>query len=236
MVHAVSEVMEYCKIPMAHAVSKLMDYRKLPAVQAVSRQLCVPLCMLVALPVLGGDEWTLERSSGDVKVFSKRTEGFPLKEFRGECEVPASLGTLKSLMMDYNNYQKWFALSRRITLLSSASPTGFTVNYVVASPWPIADREADVAVTVNFDEGAGRGTVTLDAIQSGEKTGRNGLVRITDMHGTFRFTRVDSGRTKVVLTMRVDPRIDMAARFQNDFLRSYPLDTLRCLRKAVLSH
>ncbi len=236
MVHAVSEVMEYWKIPMTHAVSKVMEYRKLPVVQAVSRRICVPLCMLVALPVLAGDEWTPEGSSDDVRIFSKQTAGVPLKEFRGECEVPASLGTLKSLMMDYNNYRKWFALSRRITLLRSASPTSFTVNYVVASPWPIADREADVKVTVNFDEAAGRGTVTLDAIKSGGDTGRNGLVRINDMEGTFRFTRVDGSRTRVVLSMRVDPRIDMAARLQNDFLRSYPLDTLRGLRKAVLSH
>lgn len=236
MVHALSEVMEYWKTPMAHAASKVRDYRKLPAVKAVRRQICVPLCMLVALPVIAGDEWTLERSFDDVRIFSKQTAGFPLKEFRGECEVPASLGTLKDVMMDCNNYRKWFALSRRVTLLRSSSPTSFTVNYVVASPWPIADREADVAVTVNFDEAAGRGTVTLDAIKSGEAAGRNGLVRINDMEGKFRFTRVDGGRTKVVLTMRVDPRIDMAARIQNDFLRNYPLDTLRGLRKIVQSH
>jgi hypothetical protein len=233
MVQAMNRVIKYWNMPMAQAVSEVM---KLPMVQTVSRQICVPLCMLVALPVMGGDEWTLERSSDDVKVFSKHTAGFPLKEFKGESEVPASLGTIKSVMMDYNTYQKWFAFCRRITLLRSASPMNFTVNYIVASPWPIADREADVSVTVSFDEGAGRGVVILDAIRSNEKTGRNGLVRINDMHAKFLFTRVDSGRTNAVLSMRVDPRIDMAARIQNDFLRNYPLDTLRGLVRMSVVH
>jgi hypothetical protein len=64
--------MKYWNMPVAQAVSEVM---KLSAVQAVSRQICVPLYMLVALPVMAGDEWTLERSDGDISVFSKRTEG-----------------------------------------------------------------------------------------------------------------------------------------------------------------
>jgi len=228
MVHAVNSVMKYWNMPVARAMGEVM---KMPVVRSVGRHMCVPLCMMVALPAMGGDEWTLERSSGDVKVFSKQTEGFPLKEFRGECEVPASLGTIRSLMQDHESYRKWFAMTRRITLIGKASPADFTVNYVVASPWPVADRETEVAVSVRFDEAAGRGVVILDSLKSGERTGKNGLVRINDMRAKFVFTRLNGGRTAAVLYMRVDPRIDMPAGVQNDFLRNYPLDTLKGLKK-----
>jgi len=229
----VNRVMKYWNMPVAQAVSEVM---KLSAVQTVSRQICVPLCMLVALPVMAGDEWTQERSDGDIRVFSKRTEGSPLKEFRGECEVPASLEAIRSLMQDHDSYQKWFAMTRRITLARKASITSFTVNYVVPSPWPAADRETEVAVSVRIDEAAGKGVVLLDALRSGGRTGKNGLVRINDMRAKFVFTRVDGNRTGVVLYMRVDPRIDMPAAMQNDVLRNYPLDTLKGLKNMAAVH
>ena len=228
MVHAMNSVMKYWDMPMAQALSEVM---KLPMVRTLSRQICVPLCMLVALPVVAGDEWTLERSSGDVTIYSKQTAGFPLKEFRGECEVNASLGTIRALMLDHDNHRKWFAMTRRISLLRKVSLSSFTLNYVVASPWPLADREAEVVVNARFDEEAGKGVVLLDAVRSGERTGKRGLASINEMHAKFVFTRLDDARTGVVLYMRVDPGIDMPAGFQNDFLRDYPLNTLRGLRK-----
>ena len=194
-----------------------------------------PLCALLvaglAVPLPAGDGWTLERSSGDIRIFTRSAPGLRLKEFRGECVIPAPLEAVRSVMLDHDRYGLWFAMTRRITLLREESPSRFTVNYIVASPWPVADRETDVSIALRFDEKAGTGSVELDAVRSNDPTGRNGLVRITDMRGRFTFTRVDSGRTAAVLVMRVDPRINMSAKIQNDFLLRYPLDTLNALRR-----
>lgn len=194
---------------------------------------CALFIIAMMRPIMAGDEWNFERMSDDIRIYSKHSPEFRLKEFKGECKVPASLGTVKAVMMECENYQKWFAMSRRITLISKTSPSSFTMNYIVASPWPIADRETDVLITIQFDETAGKGVVLLDAIQSPDSTGKNGLIRINDMQGRFEFTRLSHARTKAVLYMRVDPRIDLPMNLQNNYLLNYPIDTFRGLLRMV---
>lgn len=198
-----------------------------------SSVVCAIFIIAMMPALLAGVEWNLESTSDDIRVYSKLSSGFRLKEFMGECEVPASLGTVKAVMMDYENYEKWFAMSRRITLLHKTSPTSFTMNYIVASPWPIADRETDVLITIKFNETAGKGVVLLDAIQSADNTGKNGLIRINDMRGKFEFTRLSDSRTRVVLYMRVDPRTDLPANLQNSVIMDYPINTFQGLKKIL---
>lgn len=198
-----------------------------------SSVLCVIFIIAMMSTLLAGVEWNPESGSDDIHIYSKQSLGFKLKEFKGECEVPASLAAVKAVMMDYENYEKWFAMSRQITLIHKTSPTSFTMNYIVASPWPIADRETDVLITIKFDETAGKGVVLLDAIQSSDNIGKSGLIRINDLQGRFEFTRLSQARTRVVLYMRVDPRIDLPVKLQNNVIMDYPTNTLQGLNKIL---
>jgi hypothetical protein len=47
---------------------------------------------------------------------------------------------------------------------------------------------------------------------------------------------LDPARTNTVFYMKVDPRIDLPMKFQNDFLLAYPIDTLRGLIRMSTLH
>jgi len=192
---------------------------------------CAIIILLVSMSLSGAGDWQLVKSEKQINVYSRPVAGFPLNEFRGNCMIDASLEVIENVMTDFNDYKNWFAMCRKVRIIEKKYGKNFVVHYIVASPWPIADRDSEVSVNVDFNMKGGMGAVVLKSLNTGRIPESKNLVRINSLDAEFVFKRIAPDKTAVVLKMKVDPLIDLSYSFQNNFLESYPLDTLRGLRE-----
>jgi hypothetical protein len=120
-------------------------------------------------------------------------------------------------------------MSRRVKVIRKISDDDHLLYYVIASPWPVADRDVTVRITMRFDHVRGLGEVMLKSVDYSYAPEKEAYVRIQDMEGHFQFYRVEPELTKVTLLMKVDPLLNLSKSYMNRFLAAYPFDTLKNL-------
>jgi len=190
----------------------------------------VTVLLFISTVVLAGESWEVVKKTREITVFARPLAGFSLNQFRAECLIPVSLVVLEGIMRDYVNYPDWFAMSRKIKVIREINNDDHILYYVIASPWPVADRDVTVRITMRFDHSRGVGEVVLKSIDYTYAPEKDAYVRIRDMEGRFSFQRLETDLTKVVLTMKVDPLLDLSKAYMNRFLIAYPFDTLKNLK------
>jgi hypothetical protein len=192
--------------------------------------LAATVMMFASTLVMAGESWEVVKKSQEITVFSRPLPGFSVNQFRGECLIPAPLDVLERIMRDFENYRDWFAMSRKVKVVREINADETILYYVIASPWPVADRDVTVRLTMNFDHTRGRGEVLLKSIDLGYAPEKSSYVRIRDMEGYFVFNRLEPSLTRVSLTMKVDPLIDLSRSVIDGILTGYPFNTLKNLK------
>ncbi len=175
--------------------------------------------------------WNVVKKSSGITVLSRPVDGFALNQFKGQCVIPASLQVIEGIMKDFPAYSRWFAMSRKVSVIKANSVNDYILYYVIDSPWPVSDRDVTVRIRMQFDHAMGKGKVMLKSMTYNYPKEDRSFVRISDMEGSFYFRRVNSELTSVTLIMQVDPLLQFSRSYVNKFLIDYPFDTLRNLQK-----
>lgn len=181
----------------------------------------------------GSDGWQRVKHKNNIDVYSRPVAQFHLNEFRGKCTINQPIESFPKIMLNFDHYQKWFAMCKNVHLIKKLSRNVYIVHYIVDSPWPLSDRDCEVRIRINFNKSKGTGYVFLESTNKGYIPASTKFIRIDRLNGSFIFKKISPEKTAVIFTMKVDPKINMSVGYQNNFLVSYPFNTLIGLKKIV---
>jgi hypothetical protein len=90
-----------------------------------------------------GNEWQLTRHDQrrHIKTYARLEDGKRYRSFRVEAELNTRVETLARVVLDVDNYTKWFWHTRESRLLKQVSPTEFIVYMVHNAPAGLPDRD-----------------------------------------------------------------------------------------------
>jgi hypothetical protein len=90
-----------------------------------------------------GNEWQLTRNDKrrNIKTWARLEDGKRYRSFRVEAELDGQPESLAHVLLDFENYTKWFWQTRESRLVKKVSPTEFIVYMVHNAPAGLPDRD-----------------------------------------------------------------------------------------------
>jgi hypothetical protein len=90
-----------------------------------------------------GREWILTKNDRlrNIKTYVRLEDGKQFRSFKVEAVFEASMQTISNVLLDFNNYTKWYWETRESRLLQQKSSTDFIVYIVHKAPQGLPDRD-----------------------------------------------------------------------------------------------
>lgn len=88
-------------------------------------------------------EWILTKDDRlrHIKTYFRLEDGKQYRSFKVEAVFVASMQTLANVLLDFDNYTKWYWKTRESRLIKQQSSTEYTVYFVHEAPHGLADRD-----------------------------------------------------------------------------------------------
>ncbi len=198
----------------------------------LSKSVIILLCLVVFSQELMAQEWETSKNGKGVKAFTMvRKKG--IKEVKVVTEVDASLEKIVRFITDYNNPKEWKHSTRTSKIVDKQSDSLFTVYFVIATPWPLKDR--DFYATVEVKEGAEE---HITEIIFHPKTGledESRKVRMTDFETKWVLNEIAPEKTMIELYSYGDP-VGVPTSLVNIFIVDTPFKTVQNLKSDIITY
>ncbi len=169
------------------------------------------------------DSWKLEKDRNGVKVFTRKTNGFKLKEFKAITKVEATPEILLNIIREAEKYPDWMAHLSRSHIVKKISDNELYIYSESDLPWPFSNRDI-VTQSLLYWEGNTafvRMTGISDFIPDNK-----GIVRMPYSNGLWIFNPVSKGVTEIIYQYQGDPGGSIPGWVANLFIVDGPYKTL----------
>ena len=176
-----------------------------------------------------GQEWELAKQENEVTAYSKVLEG-GIKAVRVNTEVDASLEKVIRFITDYDNPKEWKHSTRSSKVVDRESTGVFKVYFVIATPWPLKDRDFYADVTVNLSDG--NESCEIIFIPDTKQKNHGNKVRMTNFDTRWKLTDQKNGKIGIELYSYGDP-VGVPISFVNMFIVDTPFKTVKNLKRDI---
>jgi hypothetical protein len=146
------------------------------------------------------NEWLLVKNDRlrSIKTYARLEDGKRYRSFKVEATLDSSTEALARVLLDFENYTRWFWKTRESKLIRQNSPTEYMVYMVHDAPYGLPDRDTVIKGTIepqakNKPYVTLRVTATPDALPA-----KPPLVRMVAEEMTIKF--MPTGDNKVDMT------------------------------------
>ena len=187
--------------------------------------------MVLAATSSHAADWTLGRQEDGITVHTRPVDGSGIDEFRGVAEVDAPAEAIVALLRDSNRFKDWFPNTPESRLLDRNGAVSHQYS-VMATPWPVSDRDNVLRSVLSPDTETGvvEITVTADPDHYPEQPDR---VRVRRAKGLWRFEPLSESRTRVTFQMHLEPGGGIPQWMINARVVATPFEALGNLREMV---
>jgi hypothetical protein len=193
------------------------------------------LMVLLPFPLAAGGDWQKADEDADhgIVVYIRSVEGSPIKEYRGETSVEASLSALISLIADAEAFPEWMHNVRSAKVIEDINDTERITYIAQQVRWPAVDRDLVVYSHLSIDPETLQVTIRVDARPEAYPV-QEGYVRIMEMKSTWQFTPIGNGRVSVVYETHVNPGGRIPPSVVNANVLDTPINSLRGLQEMIV--
>ena len=92
-------------------------------------------------------EWRLDKNEKDVKVYTRKVDGFQVRQFRVESFTSAPISIIDRLFRDISEYPKWMPDVTGAKLLDQVDENTYIYYMTINSPFPVSDRDLVAKMT-----------------------------------------------------------------------------------------
>lgn len=177
------------------------------------------------------DNWKKEIDKDGIIAFTRRVEGKPFKEFRGEVIIESSIPSLIKVISDVENSRCWQYRTKTARFINRDGNKIFYY-YEAQTPSFLKTRVSYQKLELVSDTVSGEVTLFLENIPPIEPI-PNDCLEIPLTKGFWRLTPLENGKTKVELQMYFDPGGMIPAWLANLVVFETPYFTLSGLRKKL---
>jgi len=189
----------------------------------------ISLLLFFAPSLFAGDEWKPAKNSNGIQTYTRNVAGQDLDEFKGITMVNAPIEVITEILMDLENYDKWFGNCVKQRVIKSFAKMDNILYHVQKVP-VITNRDVVVRGTMTADFVKGKAVLDMNAIKSNQMKD-SGLVRMPKLSGKFILTRTSPTTTKVFFSINANPGGSVPAWLANSVVKEQPYKTLKGLKK-----
>lgn len=182
-------------------------------------------CQLVA------QDWTLEKDKEGIQVFTRKVEGYTIKEYKVTITLKTTVTKLTNLLKDHANLKSWFVRCPVSKRLKKVSENEYYIYFLVDSPWPVSDRDNITKMIFELLED-GTQLVHLKCVPD-YLPEKSNLVRLPRLQGKWIFEPQTNGMVKVTQQVLSDPGGKVPAWIINFALVDAPFKAFCNLREEV---
>ena len=181
------------------------------------------------------DEWILVKNDRrhQVVTYAKQEDQKRLRSFRQELTFDASIDAIAALLLDIENYPRWYHLNTESRMLKKVSPTEFYYYQVFDAPPGTPDRDVVVRATIQpYSARSGALKLVLRAAPDFMPP-QPGLVRMPAFEMVATYTPIGNGQIKGVTEGYADPGGNAPAWAINYVQRAAPYRNALSIRRVV---
>ncbi|MEM9177465.1 MAG: START domain-containing protein [Myxococcota bacterium] len=201
----------------------------------VEPQLFLSTLLVVATTLLAtaaqADDWALSREENGIVVHTRPVADSGIDEFRGVAEVDAPAEALVALLRDSARLKEWFPNTPESKLIDREGAISNQYS-VLATPWPISDRDNVLRSVLSRDATTGVVEITL-AANPDHYPEQDGRVRVRRANGVWRFEPLSESRTRVTFQMHLEPGGGIPQWMINARVVETPYEALTNLREII---
>ena len=154
------------------------------------------------------NEWSLVKNDKlrDVKTYARLEDGKQYRSFRATVTMKdVRPETLVRVLLDFDNYNKWYWQVLDTKLIRRVSPTEYYVYMVHKAPAGLPDRDVILHAVVELQTAAKNYVVLRVKAEPGMLPAKPPLVRMIAEDLSVKFTPVEGGDIQVEAEGYVDP-------------------------------
>ena len=192
----------------------------------------VILFAICFLPAFTQTDWELRKDEDNIKVYTKKKEGYSIKASKVITVMETTLPVLVAIMMDAENFYKVVPTSKSSKLLKKVSENEFIYYVATKAPWPVSDR--DGVYSMNFSQDPNTKTVKI-------KVGnipdfypvQDDHIRVPASEGLWQFKPLGNGKVEIIYESVADAGGSIPAWLANSSVVNIPFGTIENLRELV---
>ncbi len=197
------------------------------------RSVVMFICLCLALPAFAAPDWQLKKDKDGIKIYAASIPNSNIKAVRAESILHCSLTQLTALLLDTKAHEQWVYSTKSSHLIKATGPASQVYQSEMSMPWPLANRDAVVALQITQDAGTKVLTVTSASV-SGYMPAQKSIVRVPRSKATWTVTPMANNTLKVEYIAEADPGGAIPAWIANMFCDKGPYETFKKL-DALLS-
>ncbi|MCG8317188.1 MAG: START domain-containing protein [Pseudomonadales bacterium] len=199
--------------------------------QNVLRSISTMLAIFLSCTAVASD-WQLEADEDAIKLYTRQADNSPMKAYKVETRVRASLSSLVAFLNDEKFFPQWMDKVVEVEKLREISDKETLIYQVIDAPWP--EKDQDNILYTKWVQDPDTLAVTKKIVaepmyMNAHKDRR----RQKFYEAEWQLTPLDNGVIKVVYTAEIDPGVgDVKPWMEQMLAYQMPFNTLRNFRKA----
>jgi len=176
--------------------------------------------------------WQLDKDENGIKVYVRDSAGSAVQSFKGVVNIPARIPSIVTALEDTKSYPLFLHNCKTASDLKTVSDSESFKYIVTNMPWPVKDRDMIVHSLMSQDRNTKKVSIKMNADVK-LLAQKPGLVRISQMKGSWSLVPAAKGTVKVTYEMNVDPGGNLPKWLVNSLAVDIPFHTLRKLREQL---
>lgn len=177
-------------------------------------------------------EWKLAKEKDGIEIYTRKIEGYSIKEYKSISAVEASPEELLDIMIDVESYIDWMANVKETKMVKHDVAEKFYVYTEVEVPWPFDNRDEVSLSEVSRVPETGAIKIQISIVES-EIPEKKGVIRLTEGEGVWIFTPLADGTTEIYHQFAAEPGGSIPTWLANMFLVDGPYKTMLGLKEFV---
>lgn len=175
--------------------------------------------------------WNLEKDKEGIQVFTRKIEGYAIKEYKAVITLKTTVEKLTNLLKDHANFTTWFVKCPISKRLKKVSEDEYYIYFLNDAPWPVSDRDNITKMTFEL-LGNGTQLVHLKGVPD-YLPEKPDIVRLPRMQAKWMFEPEANGMVKVTQQVLADLGGKVPGWLVNFAIVDAPFETLSNLRKEI---
>jgi hypothetical protein len=185
--------------------------------------------------VLFAQKWNLAKESNGIKVYTRKIDGWGLKEYKAEMTVKAPFQTIIATIKDAKDRTQWSHNSIEAREIERPSKNTIYIYNKVDAPWPVSDRDNIVKYVFEYPS-PNSAKIYMSAIKTHPKAPLyQGIVRVEKLKGFWAINDNKNGTISVVQQCVADPGGNIPDWLSNSAIVDNPFQTMTKFRTYVES-
>jgi hypothetical protein len=179
------------------------------------------------------NEWLLVKNDRlrSIKTYARLEDGKRYRSFKIEATLDSSTEALARVLLDFENYTRWFWKTRESKLIRHNSPTEYMVYMVHDAPYGLPDRDTVIKGTIE-PQAKNKPYVTLHVTATPDALpAKPPLVRMVAEEMTIKFTPTSDNKVEMTTEGYFDPGGVVPAWAANFVQRNAPYAVIVALQR-----